>query len=185
MKSVKTFENKKVLVLGLAKSGEAAARLLTKLKAIVTVNDGKPFDENPSAQALLEDGIKVICGSHPLELLDENFELMVKNPGIRYDNPMVACALEKGIPVITEVELAYLISEAPIIGITGSNGKTTTTTMIADVLNNGGDFGAFFMKFFGEIASSRKGVDIGDKDHHDLGGIIRSPNQNMTDNSGP
>lgn len=141
MKSVKTFENKKVLVLGLAKSGEAAARLLTKLKAIVTVNDGKPFDENPSAQALLEDGIKVICGSHPLELLDENFELMVKNPGIRYDNPMVACALEKGIPVITEVELAYLISEAPIIGITGSNGKTTTTTMIADVLNNGGQSG--------------------------------------------
>ena len=141
MKSVKTFENKKVLVLGLAKSGEAAARLLTKLKAIVTVNDGKPFDENPSAQALLEDGIKVICGSHPLELLDENFELMVKNPGIRYDNPMVARALEKGIPVITEVELAYLISEAPIIGITGSNGKTTTTTMIADVLNNGGQSG--------------------------------------------
>lgn len=141
MKSVKTFENKKVLVLGLAKSGEAAARLLTKLKAIVTVNDGKPFDENPSAQALLEDGIKVICGSHPLELLDENFELMVKNPGIRYDNPMVARALEKGIPVITEVELAYLISEATIIGITGSNGKTTTTTMIADVLNNGGQSG--------------------------------------------
>ena len=141
MKSVKTFENKKVLVLGLAKSGEAAARLLTKLKAIVTVNDGKPFDENPSAQALLEDGIKVICGSHPLELLDENFELMVKNPGIRYDNPMVERALEKGIPVITEVELAYLISEAPIIGITGSNGKTTTTTMIADVLNNGGQSG--------------------------------------------
>ena len=135
MKSVTQFENKKVLVLGLAKSGEAAARLLAKLGAIVTVNDGKPFEENPSAQALLEEGIKVVCGGHPLELLDENFELMVKNPGIRYDNPMVARALEKGIPVWTEVELAYLVSEAPIIGITGSNGKTTTTTMIADVLN--------------------------------------------------
>ncbi|MFQ9889704.1 MAG: UDP-N-acetylmuramoyl-L-alanine--D-glutamate ligase [Streptococcus sp.] len=66
---------------------------------------------------------------------------MVKNPGIRYDNPMVARALEKGIPVWTEVELAYLVSEAPIIGITGSNGKTTTTTMIADVLNHGGKSG--------------------------------------------
>ena len=130
MKSVTQFENKKVLVLGLAKSGEAAARLLAKLGAIVTVNDGKPFEENPSAQALLEEGIKVVCGGHPLELLDENFELMVKNPGIRYDNPMVARALEKGIPVWTEVELAYLVSEAPIIGITGSNGKTTTTTMM-------------------------------------------------------
>ena len=141
MKTIKTFENKKVLVLGLAKSGEAAARLLEKLGAIVTVNDGKPFDENPAAQSLLEEGIKVICGSHPLELLDENFELMVKNPGIRYDNPMVVCAIEKNIPVITEVELAYMISAAPIIGITGSNGKTTTTTMIAETLNNGGKSG--------------------------------------------
>nr|MBC9701922.1 UDP-N-acetylmuramoyl-L-alanine--D-glutamate ligase [Leuconostoc sp.] len=100
MKKIETFKNKKVLVLGLAKSGEAAAKLLDKLGAIVTVNDSKPFDENPSAQALLEEGIKVICGSHPLELLDENFEWMVKNPGIRYDNPMVVKALEKGIPVI-------------------------------------------------------------------------------------
>ena len=141
MKTIKTFENKKVLVLGLAKSGEAAARLLEKLGAIVTVNDGKTFDENPAAQSLLEEGIKVICGSHPLELLDENFELMVKNPGIRYDNPMVARAIEKNIPVITEVELAYMISDAPIIGITGSNGKTTTTTMIAETLNNGGKSG--------------------------------------------
>ena len=141
MKSIKQFENKKVLVLGLARSGEAAARLLVKLGAIVTVNDGKPFDENPAAQALLEEGMKVVCGSHPIELLDENFELMVKNPGIRYDNPMVAKALGKGIPVLTEVELAYLVSDAPIIGITGSNGKTTTTTMIADVFNNSGKSG--------------------------------------------
>lgn len=138
MEVIKTVENQKVLVLGLAKSGESAARLLHKLGAIVTVNDGKPFDENPTAQNLLEEGIRVICGSHPLELLDEEFALLVKNPGIRYDNPMVEKALTKGIPVWTEVELAYLISEAPIVGITGSNGKTTTTTMIAEVLNAGG-----------------------------------------------
>ncbi|PRT72208.1 UDP-N-acetylmuramoyl-L-alanine--D-glutamate ligase [Streptococcus anginosus] len=141
MKHITNFENKKVLVLGLAKSGESAARLLDKLGAIVTVNDGKPFEENPAAQSLLEEGIKVITGGHPLELLDEEFELMVKNPGIRYDNPMVMKALEKKIPVITEVELAYLISDAPIIGITGSNGKTTTTTMIAEVLTVGGQNG--------------------------------------------
>lgn len=137
MKMIDTFKNKKVLVLGLAKSGESAARLLDTLGAIVTVNDGKAFEENPTAQALLEEGIRVICGSHPLELLDEDFALMVKNPGIRYDNPMVEKALKKGIPVWTEVELAYLISDASIIGITGSNGKTTTTTMIAEALNAG------------------------------------------------
>ena len=141
MKNIASFANKKVLVLGLAKSGESAARLLDKLGAIVTVNDGKPFEENPAAQSLLEEGIKVVTGGHPLELLDENFELMVKNPGIPYNNAMVVRALEKKIPVITEVELAYLISEAPIIGITGSNGKTTTTTMIAQVLTAGGQNG--------------------------------------------
>gem|GEM_PF-301939 len=141
MKNITNFTNKKVLVLGLAKSGESAARLLDKLGAIVTVNDGKPFEENPAAQSLLEEGIKVVTGGHPLELLDEDFELMVKNPGIPYDNAMVVRALEKKIPVITEVELAYLISEAPIIGITGSNGKTTTTTMIAQVLTAGGQNG--------------------------------------------
>ena len=141
MKTISKFANKKVLVLGLAKSGESAARLLDKLGAIVTVNDGKPFEENPEAQSLLEEGIKVVTGGHPLELLDEDFEWMVKNPGIPYNNPMVMRALEKQIPVITEVELAYLISDAPIIGITGSNGKTTTTTMIAEVLTAGGQNG--------------------------------------------
>ncbi|EHJ51547.1 UDP-N-acetylmuramoyl-L-alanine--D-glutamate ligase [Streptococcus macacae] len=138
MKDVTQFNNKKILVLGLARSGEAAARLLAELGAIVTVNDSRAFDENPSAQTLLEEGIKVICGSHPLELLDEEFSYMVKNPGIPYSNPMVVRAAEKGIPIITEIELAYLISEAPIIGITGSNGKTTTTTMIANILNQAG-----------------------------------------------
>lgn len=141
MKTISRFNNQKVLVLGLARSGQAAARLLAKLGAIVTVNDGKPFDENPSAQALLEEGIKVICGSHPVELLDEEFALMVKNPGIPYTNPMVAKAIEKQLPIWTEIELASLVAEAPIIGITGSNGKTTTTTMIADVFNHAGKRG--------------------------------------------
>lgn len=141
MKRIDQFKNKKVLVLGLAKSGESAARLLDKLGAIVTVNDSKPFEENPAAQGLLEEGIKVVTGGHPLELLDEDFALMVKNPGIPYSNPMIKKALDKGMPVWTEVELAYLISEAPIVGITGSNGKTTTTTMIGQVLTVAGQNG--------------------------------------------
>ena len=137
MKKIKTYQNKKVLVLGLARSGFSAAKLLHDLGALVTVNDGKPFAENPEAQDLLALGVKVITGSHPIELLDEGCSLVVKNPGIPYSQPLVQKALEKKIPVITEVELAYQISEAPIIGITGTNGKTTTTTMIANVLNAG------------------------------------------------
>ena len=140
MKKITKFKDQKILVLGLARSGMAAALVLNELGAIVTVNDGKPFEENKEAQVLLEEGIKVITGSHPIDLLDEDFALMVKNPGIRYDNPMVERAEALKIPVITEVELAYLVSEVPIIGITGTNGKTTTTTLIADILNADGQF---------------------------------------------
>lgn len=138
MRQISQFNNQKILVLGLARSGEAAARLLTKLGAIVTVNDAKPLEDNPSAKALLEEGIRIVTGHHPLSLLDEDFSLIIKNPGIPYSNPMVQLAMNKKIPIYTEVELAYLISEAPIIGITGSNGKTTTTTMIEQILKEAG-----------------------------------------------
>ena len=138
MKQINDYLRKKVLVLGLAKSGVSAASLLHKLGAFVTVNDFKPLNENPEAQGLLEEGIKVVCGSHPIELLDEGFELIVKNPGIPYTNPMIQEAIKKNIEIITEVELAYRISEAPFIGITGTNGKTTTTTLIYEMLEQGG-----------------------------------------------
>lgn len=156
MKKISTYENKKVLVLGLAKSGVSAAKLLHELGALVTVNDGKPFDENPEAQELLSLGIKVITGSHPIELLDEEFSLMVKNPGIPYSHPLVAKAQEMGIPVITEVELAYEVSECPIIGITGTNGKTTTTTMTGLLLNAGADQG--IARLAGNIGYPASGV---------------------------
>lgn len=156
MKKISTYENKKVLVLGLAKSGVSAAKLLHELGALVTVNDGKPFDENPEAQELLSLGIKVITGSHPIELLDEEFSLMVKNPGIPYSHPLVAKAQEMGIPVITEVELAYEVAECPIIGITGTNGKTTTTTMTGLLLNAGADQG--IARIAGNIGYPASGV---------------------------
>ncbi|EGP5377156.1 UDP-N-acetylmuramoyl-L-alanine--D-glutamate ligase [Enterococcus faecium] len=156
MKKISTYENKKVLVLGLAKSGVSAAKLLHELGALVTVNDGKPFDENPEAQELLSLGIKVITGSHPIELLDEEFSLLVKNPGIPYSHPLVAKAQEMGIPVITEVELAYEVAECPIIGITGTNGKTTTTTMTGLLLNAGADQG--IARLAGNIGYPASGV---------------------------
>lgn len=137
MKHIKDYYHKKVLVLGLAKSGVSAASLLHRLGAFVTVNDKKPLSENPEAQSLLEQGITVICGEHPIELMDEGFEIIVKNPGIPYHNPMIERAIEKDIPIITEVELAYQVSQAPFIGITGTNGKTTTTTLVFEMLAEG------------------------------------------------
>lgn len=141
MKQIMDYKNKKILVLGLAKSGFGAAKLLNDLGALVTVNDGKPLADNPQAQDLMTLGIRVITGSHPLELLDESFDLMVKNPGIPYSNPLIIRAIEKEIPIITEVELAYRVCEGNIVGITGTNGKTTTTTMIADIINHSGRIG--------------------------------------------
>lgn len=137
MNQINDFLRKKVLVLGLAKSGVGAAELLHKLGAFVTINDSKPLEESLEAQHLLEEGITVICGSHPVELLDEGFEFVVKNPGIPYNNEMVRRAIELGIPVLTEIELAYRISESKFIAISGTNGKTTTTTLIHKILEVG------------------------------------------------
>ncbi|MFJ7825044.1 UDP-N-acetylmuramoyl-L-alanine--D-glutamate ligase [Psychrobacillus sp. NPDC096623] len=134
MKKLPIVFHKKILVLGLAKSGTAAAETLHDLGAFVTVNDSKPFEQNENAQYLLSKGLTVICGSHPEDLLDEGFSLIVKNPGIPYTNPVISEAKKRGIPVWTEVELAYRISDAPMIGITGSNGKTTTTTLIFEMI---------------------------------------------------
>ncbi|WP_252503682.1 UDP-N-acetylmuramoyl-L-alanine--D-glutamate ligase [Sporosarcina sp. Marseille-Q4943] len=132
------FKGKKVLVLGLAKSGFAAAELLHSLGADVVVNDSSPEKGNAEAQALRSKGILVICGGHPENILDRGFDTIVKNPGIPYHNPVLQQAKQKGIPVWTEIELSYLVSEAPIIAITGSNGKTTTTTLLYHILNIGG-----------------------------------------------
>ncbi|UEA30868.1 UDP-N-acetylmuramoyl-L-alanine--D-glutamate ligase [Granulicatella elegans] len=134
MLNKKVFEHKRVLVIGLAKSGVAVAKLLLHQGAMVTVNDRIPLEENPNAKSLIEEGIRVLAGSHPVDLLEEHFDFVVKNPGIPYHNCMVEAAIKKGIPVYTEVEIAYQLLEGLIIGITGSNGKTTTTTLASLML---------------------------------------------------
>ncbi|WP_412675396.1 UDP-N-acetylmuramoyl-L-alanine--D-glutamate ligase [Aeribacillus composti] len=139
MKNVQMYVDQNVLVLGLAKSGLRAAKLLHKLGARVTVNDMKPYEANDDVKELESLGIKLILGEHPEQLLEEhNIDIVVKNPGIPYTNPIVQKAASQNIPIITEVELAYQISEAEIIAITGSNGKTTTTTLIYEMLKADG-----------------------------------------------
>lgn len=127
-------KNKKILVLGLAKTGISVVKHLSKMGALITVNDIKPIEENKEAQDLIEDNARVITGSHPVELLEEDFAFMVKNPGIPYTNPMVVRAKEKGIPIYTDIELVQWFTQAQIIGITGSNGKTTTTSLAHTIL---------------------------------------------------
>lgn len=133
------FNGKRVLVIGLARSGAAVARLLQKYGAQVTVNDRKAFEElGEEAENLQALGIEVIGGGHPEGIVHAGVDLIVKNPGIPYSTPPVRQALELGIPVLTEVEIAYQFAKAPLIGITGSNGKTTTTTLVGEMLDAAG-----------------------------------------------
>ncbi len=127
-----------VLVLGLAKSGAAVAKLLAQQGANVTVNERKSREQCEGIEELEALGIQVICGGHPLTLLDKPVDFIVKNPGIPYDLPIIKEAVQKGIPVFTEVEIGYRLTSSPIIGVTGSNGKTTTTMMIREMLKESG-----------------------------------------------
>lgn len=135
MKKVTDYKNKNVLVVGLGKSGTNSAYLLKELGANVTVNDKNVPEDKSVLTALENDQIKAVVGSHPLDLLDD-CDLIVKNPGIPYTNSLIAEALKRDIKIITEPELAYEISEAGLVGVTGTNGKTTTTTMISLMLDH-------------------------------------------------
>lgn len=138
MKHPDEYRGRQVVVLGLAKSGLQVAKTLHRSGAIVTVNDKKAREECPEASELEALGISVVCGGHPDGLIHPGVELVVKNPGIPYSAPPVVKASELGIEIVTEVEVAWHLTQAPIIGITGSNGKTTTTTWIGRMLDAAG-----------------------------------------------
>ncbi|WP_125712652.1 UDP-N-acetylmuramoyl-L-alanine--D-glutamate ligase [Companilactobacillus kedongensis] len=130
MKAESKYSNKKFLVLGLAKSGFAVAKLLKKMNSEVTVVDSNSLDGNTEAKELLDQGFKVITGSNDADLVDTSFDYVVKNPGIPYSNELIKHAQELNIPVITEPEIAYSFSDAQMVAVTGTNGKTTVTTLI-------------------------------------------------------
>lgn len=138
------FENKKILILGFARSGYEASKFLIKRNNEVILNDGKELkDEDKSKyDELVNLGVKFVFGSHPDDLLDESFDYLIKNPGVPIDHKYVLAARELNIPVINEVELAYLSipkdKNIKIIGITGTNGKTTTTTLIYEFIKEQG-----------------------------------------------
>ena len=129
------FSNKKIFIFGMARSGYEAAKLLAKFNNEIVVVDAKEQDEK-NVKELEQLGVKVIITENQIELLDETFDYVIKNPGIKYDNPVVLKAKELNIKVINEVEMAYsfLPKNINIIGVTGSNGKTTTVTLIYEIL---------------------------------------------------
>jgi UDP-N-acetylmuramoylalanine--D-glutamate ligase len=132
------LNNKRVLVVGLGKSGVASALFLKAHGARVTVSDTKSGDElRDEIPALLDQGITVETGGHGERTFREQ-DLIVVSPGIPVDAPLLVQARSWGETVIGEIELAAQFLPGPIVAITGSNGKTTTTTLTGEILTAGG-----------------------------------------------
>jgi UDP-N-acetylmuramoylalanine--D-glutamate ligase len=140
----KAFHEKKITVVGLARSGAGAANLLTCLGADVTVNDRKPRPQLDEVIDKLNKRVSVVTGSHPPELF-ETADLVIVSPGVPSDIPPLRAARERGVRVIGELELAYEVLRSEkgaacpeFLAITGSNGKSTTTTLLYEMLVRGG-----------------------------------------------
>lgn len=138
-----SVNNNIVVVIGLARSGTAVTPLLVEMGAKkVIVNELKDKDKLKDEISLLGGypQVEVVTGGHPLELIDNTVSLVVKSPGVPPDLPLVKKAVRMGIPVLTEVEIAYQYtreSKPWFIGITGSNGKTTTTALTGNIFKKG------------------------------------------------
>ncbi len=131
------FRGKKVTVVGLARSGVAAARALMALGAEVTVTDRKPLDQlGPQLKALGSGFVKVAAGGHP-DRVFRSADLVVLSPGVPKIAPLVE-AQRRGVKVISELELGWLLSDSPYVGITGTNGKSTVTTLVGLMLERAG-----------------------------------------------
>jgi UDP-N-acetylmuramoylalanine--D-glutamate ligase len=130
--------NKRVLVVGLGKSGVASALFLQARGAKVTVSDSKPQDQlGDEIPVLLDHGIVVETGGHG-ERTFRGQDLIVVSPGVPADSPSLVQARALGEPVIGEIELASQFLPKNIVAITGSNGKTTTTTLAGEIIAAGG-----------------------------------------------
>jgi len=132
------LNNKRVLVVGLGKSGVAAALFLKSRGAQVTVSDSKPQEQlSEEIPILLDHGIAVETGGHG-ERTFHGQDLIVVSPGVPVDSPALVQARALGEPVIGEIELAAQFLPKNMVAITGSNGKTTTTTLIGEIISAGG-----------------------------------------------
>jgi len=127
------FANKRVGVIGIGISNRPLVELLIQAGAIVTARDKKTITElGEIAESFLEKGVRLVTGEHYLDGIDD--EILFRTPGMRYDHPALAEAVKNGAILTSEMQLFFELCPATIIGITGSDGKTTTTTLISEML---------------------------------------------------
>lgn len=143
IRELSELKNKKIAIVGLGKSGIAVAQLLCALGARLIINDRKSEDEIlKDINSIKECVERITGGGHPAEAL-ENAEIVVVSPGVPLSTPSIVSAVYKGIPVIGEIELSWQIltlikNDVKIIGITGSNGKSTTSSLVYEFLKRDG-----------------------------------------------
>jgi UDP-N-acetylmuramoylalanine--D-glutamate ligase len=149
---------KRVLVVGLARTGIAAAKVLARQGAAVTVSDARPpWELRADMRELLVHKIGVEMGLHRQETFLSQ-DLIIVSPGVLPDLPQLEAARQRQIPVVSEVEAASWFLDSPLIGITGSNGKTTTTSLLGEILEAsafpafvGGNIGVPLISAVGEV----------------------------------
>ncbi|MGB9885538.1 MAG: UDP-N-acetylmuramoyl-L-alanine--D-glutamate ligase [Moorellales bacterium] len=135
MSATSEWLGRRVLVVGAGRSGRAAAEVLASLGAAVTLTDLKPA----SALTLggLSPRVRVVAGGYPV-VSREEFDLLIVSPGVPLSEPPLAQARTEGLPVWSEIELAYRLSRQPVLAVTGTNGKTTTTALLGQMFRDAG-----------------------------------------------
>jgi len=133
------FNNKKIFILGMARSGFACAKLLSEYNNQILITDNSQEPDLEKVKILESLGVEFISSTNPIDLLDETYDILIKNPGVKPDHKTILKAQKLNIPVINEMEVGYhfLPKNTEIIGITGSNGKTTTTRLAYEILKLG------------------------------------------------
>jgi UDP-N-acetylmuramoylalanine--D-glutamate ligase len=124
------LKNKKVTIIGAARSGIAVAEAVLRLGGIAKISESKALEELPA-------GVIIETGGHSQAFIQDS-DYVVLSPGVRLDTLAVQYAREKDIEVMGEVEFAFRLCPCPVIAVTGSNGKTTTSTVIAEILERAG-----------------------------------------------
>jgi len=128
------FRNKKVTIIGLGRSGFESALLLSNLNARIKISDCLENEQLRAKAKILQDkNIEVELGRHSFTFI-EGSQLIVVSPGVKNDSEVMTFAKQNSIPVIGEIELGFLLCPAQIIAITGTNGKTTVTTLVGEIL---------------------------------------------------
>ncbi|MEK7828736.1 MAG: Mur ligase family protein, partial [Deltaproteobacteria bacterium] len=132
------LRGRNILVVGLARTGIATARFLKEKGAIVAATDNLPAYQIKGIDDLKSSGIEVETGGHSIKHF-LNANLIILSPGVPPDIEPLKEARKKGVEIISEVELAFNFIKEPIVAIAGTNGKTTTTTLVGKILESGGN----------------------------------------------